>query len=187
MDTKQHILVSAQRLVQQRGFNGFSYADIANEVGIRKASLHHHFATKMDLGVAVIDDYSAHLEVELARISGLAVREDEKVRLYTQLFRGSLEVGRMCLGGMLASEWLTLDVAMLPGIKRFFAINIAWLTDILTQGVSGQVFVLKGAVDDYARLILETMQGALLVARTTGNSEGFDRTVSLMMSCMRKD
>ncbi|MDP2026901.1 TetR/AcrR family transcriptional regulator [Sulfuriferula sp.] len=42
-------------MVQRRGFNDFSYADIANEVGIRKASLHHHFPTKTDLGLALID------------------------------------------------------------------------------------------------------------------------------------
>lgn len=50
MDMREQILTSAQRLVQQRGFNGFSYADIADEVGIRKASLHHYFPTKTDLG-----------------------------------------------------------------------------------------------------------------------------------------
>ena len=85
MEMKEQILTSAQRLVQQRGFNGFSYADIAAEVGIRKASLHHHFATKTDLALALIEGYSAALNTELARISALPVQVDEKLRAYMAL------------------------------------------------------------------------------------------------------
>ena len=70
MDMREHILASAQRLAQQRGFNGFSYADIAEEVGIRKASLHHYFPTKTDLGLALIEVYSTQFDSALLRISG---------------------------------------------------------------------------------------------------------------------
>lgn len=182
MVMKEQILASAQRLVQQRGFNGFSYADIAAEVGIRKASLHHHFPSKTDLGLALIEEYSAQVDSARARIGGLDLQADAKLRAYIALFRGSLDAERMCLGGMLASEWLTLDASMLPGLKRFFARNTEWLTEILAAGVTQKLFVLNGSAADHARLFLATLQGALLIGRATGDHDGFDRTASLLVS-----
>ena len=79
MEMRDQILVSAQRLVQQRGFNGFSYADIAVEVGIRKASLHHYFPTKTDLGLALIEVYSGRLNSALLNISGSSLSADAKL------------------------------------------------------------------------------------------------------------
>ncbi|MHB1200039.1 MAG: TetR/AcrR family transcriptional regulator [Polaromonas sp.] len=188
MEMKEQILASAQRLVQQRGFNGFSYADIAVEVGIRKASLHYHFPSKTDLGLALIEEYSAQVESARARISGSDLDADAKLRAYVALFRGSLDAERMCLGGMLASEWLTLDASMLPGLKRFFARNTEWLTEILAAGVTQKLFVLNGSAADHARVFLATLQGALLIARATGDHDGFDRTASLLVSGLtRKD
>lgn len=182
MEMREQILSSAQRLVQQRGFNGFSYADIADEVGIRKASLHHYFPSKTDLGLALVDVYSARFESELRRIGGLSLRADANLTAYVALYRGALEADRMCLCGMLASEALTLDAAMLPGLKRFFMRNAEWLTEVLAAGKSQRLFALPGAAADHARVFLSTLQGALLIARATGDHEAFDRTSSLLIS-----
>ena len=181
MDTKEHMLAVAQKLVQQRGFNGFSYADIAEEVGVRKASLHHHFATKTELGVALIETYSAQLDSELLRISTLPAKADAKLAAYVAIFRGALEAERMCLGGMLASEWLTLDTSMLPSLKSFFARNIEWLTEVVAEGKSQKIFVLAGTAADHSRVLLAALQGALLIARATGDHEAFDRTALLII------
>jgi TetR/AcrR family transcriptional repressor of nem operon len=187
MEMRDKILTCAQRLVQQRGFNGFSYADIANEVGIRKASLHHHFPTKADLGLSLIKVYSEQLDSVLISISGSSLPANEKLSGYIALYRGSLEAERMCLGGMLASEALTLDPVMLPSLKRFFTRNTEWLAEILLEGQSQQLFILGGSAADYARMLLSALQGALLISRATGNAETFEQTVSsLMTSLMRK-
>lgn len=186
MDTKEHILSVAQKLVQQRGFNGFSYADIADEVGIRKASLHHHYATKAELGVALLVSYSTQLDDELQRISAMAEKADVKLAAYAAIFRGALEADRICMGGMLASDWLTLDSSMLPSLKRFFERNIEWLTEVLAEGKSQKLFVLNSAAADYARVLLASLQGALLVARATGDHETFDRTVSLLITSLTR-
>lgn len=182
MDTKAHILSVAQKLVQQRGFNGFSYADIAAEVGVRKASLHHHFATKAELGVALMESYSAQLDNELLRIGAMPGKADVKLKAYVAIFRGTLDAERMCMGGMLASEWLTLDVAMLPGLKRFFERNVEWLAEVLAEGRSQKVFVFPGAASDHARMLLSALQGALLIARATGDKGAFERTASLLVA-----
>lgn len=182
MEMKDQILSSAQKLVQQRGFNGFSYADVANEVGIRKASLHHHFATKVDLGLALIGTYSAQLDEARRVISSSTLPANAKLEAYISLFRDSLNADRMCLGGMLASEWLTLDAAMLPGLKHFFARNTEWLTEILAVGAAEKIFTLTGTAADHARVLLSTLQGALLIARATGDHEAFDRTAKLLLA-----
>ncbi|MBI3524023.1 MAG: TetR/AcrR family transcriptional regulator [Betaproteobacteria bacterium] len=182
MEMREQILSSAQRLVQQRGFNGFSYADIADEVGIRKASLHHYFPTKTDLGLALVEDYTRQLDNELARIGGLDMPADAKLTAYFSIMSGMLESERMCLCGMLASEALTLDPAVLPGLKRFFARNVEWLTEILAVGYSQRVFVLAGTAAEHARMLLSSLQGALLVARATGDREAFYKTLSLLLS-----
>lgn len=182
MEMKERILTSAQRLIQQRGFNGFSYADIAQEVGIRKASLHHHFPTKTDLGLALIEVYSGQLNGALLNISGSPLPADAKLAAYIALYRRSLEADCMCLGGMLASEALTLDPVMLPGLKRFFARNAEWLTEILVEGRLQQLFTLTGNAADHARLLLSALQGALLIARATGDREAFDQTTTLLVA-----
>lgn len=182
MEMKEQILTSAQRLAQQRGFNGFSYADIAAEVGIRKASLHHHFATKTDLALALIEGYSAALNTELARISALPVQVDEKLRAYMAIYHGTLEVDRVCMGGMLASEALTLDASLLPGLQRFFAINTDWLAKVLTEGSSQQIFALNDKAESHAQLFLSALQGALMIARATGQRDAFEQTCELLIS-----
>lgn len=187
MDTREHILQTAQRLVQQRGFNGFSYADIAEEVGVRKASLHHYFPTKTDLGMALVEGFSAAVGDALDGIGKSGKPADEKLRSYVALFRGALKADRMCLCGMLSSEALTLDAVMLPNLKRFFVRNTEWLTEVMVEGKSQHLFALSGTAADHARVFLSAMQGALLIARSTKDHDAFDQTASLLIaSLMRK-
>ena len=187
MDTKEHILSSAQRLVQQRGFNGFSYADVADEVGIRKASLHHHFASKADLGVALVEAYAAQFDQALARIEHSDTTAVEKLQAYVDIYRATLDSDRLCMCGMLATEALTLDAAMLPKLKRFFARNTEWLAQLLAEGRSQGVFEFDGAAADHARAALSMLQGVSLVCRSSGDMDAFDRTTAILVNgFMRK-
>lgn len=186
MEMKDQILNSAQKLVQQRGFNGFSYADVAEEVGIRKASLHHHFATKADLGLALIERYTSILSNELARISGLSNPVDEKLRAYMAIYHYTLEADRVCLGGMLASDALTLEATMLPSLKHFFAINTDWLTKLLAEGKSQKIFTLSSSAVNHSRLLVSALQGALMMARATGDRDAFEQTCELLISNLMK-
>lgn len=181
MDTKEHILTSAQRLVQQRGFNGFSYADIAQEVGIRKASLHHHFASKTDLGLALIDSYTAQFGQELLRISETESTALDKLKAYAALYRATLAAERICLCGMLSSEARTLDATLLPKLKQFFLQHAEWLSAVLVSGKSSGVLFYEGSAADHARVILATLQGALMISRSSQDTAAFDQTVSLLV------
>src|ERR1700678_3684908 len=95
-ETSDRILAVAERLAQTRGFNGFSYADVATELAITKASLHYHFATKAELGRSLIVRYSARFEAALFEIDRVADARS-KIYRYMQLYENVLVADRMCL------------------------------------------------------------------------------------------
>src|ERR1022692_2644720 len=98
--TAERTLEVAERLVQVRGFNGFSYADVASELDINKASLHYHFPGKAELGEALIARYSARFASALKRID--RERPDARAKLdgYVSIYSGVLRGNRMCLCGI---------------------------------------------------------------------------------------
>src|SRR5829696_4218068 len=107
-DTADRMLDLAERLVQTRGFNGFSYADIASALGVTKASLHYHFPTKAELGRRLIERYSEAFATALAAIEESGVDAREKLRAYVAIYASVLHNERMCLCGMLAADYATL-------------------------------------------------------------------------------
>src|SRR5579863_7985682 len=113
--TTERILDVAERLVQTRGFNGFSYADIAEELKITKASLHYHFATKAELGRRLIERYEANFKKALDQIRLERLDAPSALRRYVELYVSVLRHGRMCLCGMLAADFATLPKPMKDG------------------------------------------------------------------------
>src|ERR1700679_3034204 len=103
-NTRSRILDAGERLVQVRGFNGFSYADVAAELSLTKASLHYHFPSKAELGEALIARYAERFAQALAEIDRRGVDARDKLNAYAELYSGVLDGGRMCLCGMLAAE-----------------------------------------------------------------------------------
>src|SRR5579872_2772954 len=101
--TATRILDRAERLAQTRGFNGFSYADIAADLRVTKASLHYHFPTKAELGVALIERYAAAFAGALADLDLRSDNARHKLEEYVRIYRDVLVDGRMCLCGMLAA------------------------------------------------------------------------------------
>src|SRR6187401_2942585 len=96
-DTSQRILDIAERLVQTRGFNGFSYADIAEAMSVTKASLHYHFRSKAELGRRLIERYEKNFLAALAAIDEQAKDSRDKLRRYAAIYGDVLGDGRMCL------------------------------------------------------------------------------------------
>src|SRR4051812_28806438 len=101
--TSERILDLAERLVQTRGFNGFSYADIATSLGVTKASLHYHFPAKAELGRRLIGRYEKAFLEALALIDKQVRKPAEKLRRYAAIYADVLGDDRMCLCGMLAA------------------------------------------------------------------------------------
>lgn len=180
-DTATRILDVAERLAQMRGFNGFSYADIAIELGITKAALHYHFATKADLGEMLIGRYAARFDQALAAIDASTPGAAAKLRGYAELYADVLRNQRMCLCGMLAAEYPTLPGAMQASVVSFFDQNEAWLQNVLEQGRSDGSLHFTGSSRDAARMIISCLEGAMLVTRPYGDIPRFqDAAASLI-------
>ncbi|HYB24438.1 MAG TPA: TetR/AcrR family transcriptional regulator, partial [Solirubrobacteraceae bacterium] len=132
--TRSRILDVGERLIQIRGFNGFSYADVAGELSITKASLHYHFPSKADLGEAIITRYAQRFVQALDAIDASPSDAPAKLAAYADLYAEVLREERMCLCGMLAAEYETLPKPIRDAVVTFFDDNETWLERVLDQG-----------------------------------------------------
>jgi TetR/AcrR family transcriptional repressor of nem operon len=180
--TAERILDVAERLVQTRGFNNFSYADIAKQLGITTASLHYHFRGKAELGQALIARYAERFAEALNRIDGEVPDAPAKLDAYASLYAGVLEGKRMCMCGVLAAEYETLPKPMRRAVVGFFDENQRWLAGVLDQGQREKTLAFSGSADEVAQSILSTLEGAMLVARPYGDLTRFNSTVHQLLT-----
>jgi len=173
--TAGKILDIAERLVQTRGYNGFSYADISSELRIRNASVHYHFPSKSDLGRRLVGRYRENF---LAALSGLEQDHADarrRLRAYVAIWTRVLrDRDRMCLCGMMAADIASLPRSVRAEIKRFFNENEAWLVRVLKAGQKAGTLKLAGMVEVEARLLTMGLEGAMLVARSYGEVRRFE-------------
>ena len=175
-DTAQRILDIAERLVQTRGFNGFSYADIAGALSLTKASLHYHFPSKAELGTHLIARYEKGFLEALGEIDRTGANAREKLARYAKIYADVLRNNRMCLCGMLAAEYATLPKAMKDEMRHFFDENERWLSAVLDEGRKTGDLQFKGSALDVARMIVASLEGAMMLARSYGEVSRFDAT-----------
>ena len=171
--TATRILDVAERLVQTRGFNGFSYADIAAELHITKASLHYHFASKAELGEALILRYASRFATALARIDSEILDTGAKLDAYVDVYADVLQRKRMCLCGILAAEYPTLPRPMRGAVTQFFDDNEAWLTTVLERGRADGSLTFDEPPGEAANMLVSGLEGAMLVARPYGDVARF--------------
>jgi TetR/AcrR family transcriptional repressor of nem operon len=173
-NAKEAILAAARKTVQAHGYGGLSYRDLAADVGIKAASIYHHFASKADLGAAVArrywEDTAAELDAMLAKTSDPA----RCLRLYPSTFRRSLEDGnRLCLCSFMSAEYANLPETVQREAQGFADVNIAWL---------GKVLVMAGITEPKgsaarARAIFAAVSGAQLYARSRADLSMFDELI----------
>jgi TetR/AcrR family transcriptional repressor of nem operon len=178
----EQILDLAEMLIQTRGYSAFSYQDIADAIGIRKASIHYHFASKAALGIAVIDRYDARFSAALAAIAADAAQSSmAMLDVYTQPYRAFADTpDKVCLSAALAGEMLALPDEVRVRVSRFFAGHQAWLTQIMERGAGTGEFRLSAPPARMARMAFASLQGALLVKRTTGDASQLDDVIAAL-------
>jgi TetR/AcrR family transcriptional repressor of nem operon len=181
-DTPSLILDVAERLVQSRGFNAFSYADVAAELGITKPALHYHFAGKAELGEALIARYTDRFNDALTRIDSECTDGRSKLEAYVDLYGQVLAQQRMCLCGMLAADYPTLPPAMRDGVILFFDGNETWLARVLEQGRRDRSLRFSGSNREAARMVVGTLEGAMLVARPYDDVGRFRTTAARLIA-----
>jgi TetR/AcrR family transcriptional repressor of nem operon len=183
-DTAARILDSAERLVQSRGFNGFSYADVAAELGVTKASLHYHFPGKAELGEALIGRYAARFAEALEEIDAGGGDAPAKLAAYARIYGDVLRDKRMCLCGMLAADYDTLPEPMRDAVLHFFDANEGWLTNVLKQGQAEGSIHLDGSPGDAAHALVGGLEGALLIARPYGEVARFETAATQLLTSL---
>jgi TetR/AcrR family transcriptional repressor of nem operon len=183
--SKEAILAAARRTAQAHGYSGLNFRDLADEVGIKAASIYHHFPSKADLGAAVArrywEDTAADLESMLAGTS-------DPVRClhqYPHIFRRSLESdNRMCLCSFMAAEHDDLPEAVRKEVQTFADVNVAWLSRVL----SAAALVSSEESDRRARAIFAAVAGAQLIARSRSDISLYDALIdSYRVAGLRAD
>jgi len=185
-NTSQRILDIAERLVQTRGFNGFSYADIASSLGVTKASLHYHFPAKAALGKRLIERYETNFLTALEAIDRSGKNSRDKLRRYTDIYANALRNKRMCLCGMLAAEYVTLPKPMRAEVKHFFDENERWLTIVLDQGLRSRELQFEGPAFEVARGLVGALEGAMMLARSYSDASRFQVVADRLLAELSK-
>jgi TetR/AcrR family transcriptional repressor of nem operon len=164
MTTADTILDVAAGLIQSQGYNGFSFQDVADRVGIRKASLHHHFPTKAALGEALIARYRDGARSVLGEPVGANHLEtlERFLSLFTSL---AAPCERICLIGMLAAEHHSLPEGMQHGMAVLIGEIEGRLANLIEEGRDAAVFRFSGPAPALAAAILAMLEGGLLTAR----------------------
>lgn len=173
LHTSQQILDIAQRLVQTRGFNAFSYADIASTLSVSKASLHYHFTSKAELGVRLVERYKDSFERALGSIDLGGGGAAARIRHYVDIYAQVLADERMCLCGMLAAEFVTLPKTMQAALDSYFALNESWLSAVLEEGRNSGTLHFKGSPSEAAQYIVGSLEGSMMMARSHGGMARF--------------
>lgn len=182
-NSKEAILAAAKQSAQAHGYGGLNFRDLADEVGIRAASIYHHFPSKADLGAAVARRYWEDTERELDRLSAEASTALSALGQYPQIFRRSLENGnRLCLCSFMSAEYDDLPQPVKQEVLAFADVNTAWLGKALfAAGVAS-----PKETEERARAIFAAVAGAQLMARSRSDIAVFDalietyRTVGLL-------
>jgi TetR/AcrR family transcriptional repressor of nem operon len=182
---KIEILDLAQEIIQKRGYNAFSYADLANAVGIRKASIHHYFPSKADLGLAVIRRYREAFAYLLNAINNREKTGLAKLERYASLYEDVLLEGRLCLCGMLATDIETLPKPLQKELRKFFTDNMDWLVQVLQSHFSTKKITDK-RFHDMASLIISTLQGATNIAKALNDITYFKSSAKELLLQLEK-
>jgi TetR/AcrR family transcriptional regulator, transcriptional repressor for nem operon len=173
-NAKEAILEAARRTAQAHGYSGLNFRELADEVGIKAASIHYHFPSKADLGAAVAkrywEDSAAVLEALWAESSDPA----RCLRQYPDTFRKSLESGnRICLCSFMSAEYDDLPEPVKKEVLAFADVNVAWLTRVLSAATE----MSTNESEQRARAIFAAVAGAQLMARSRSDISVFDALI----------
>ncbi|MBD3884177.1 TetR/AcrR family transcriptional regulator [Phormidium tenue FACHB-886] len=184
-ETAQQILDVAQNLVRSRGYSAFSYADISEQVGIRKASIHYHFSSKEELAKELVIRYRETVRQVLQHIEQTASDPQEQLIQFCRLYQNGVHHKQMCLCGILSAEVSVLPETVQCEIEAFFSETEAWLAGVLQRGLETGRLKPRISSTTEAALVLATLQGAQLIARSSKDGEAtFERLLEQLLAAL---
>jgi TetR/AcrR family transcriptional repressor of nem operon len=165
--TAERLLDLAEARIREAGYGGFSFRDLAAEMGIKSASVHHHFPTKAGMTAAVARRYRERFfEIVAPRRDKSG---DEAIAIYRSAFRSAIEQdGRMCLNGMLGAAAGGLPPEVAEEVKAFF------------RRCVGDLSSRVGGPDAVARAfhVMAALEGGLILARAFRDITAFDQATA---------
>jgi AcrR family transcriptional regulator len=181
--TRENILDTAVALIQERGYNAFSYQHVSADLGIRNAAVHYHFPSKGDLGLAVVERYHRLFDEWVAENTGSGTDPLAMLRGYFAIpIRFARDGGKVCPLGVLEAEYKAIPDPMREAVRELDADIRSFLAQVLEQGRRQGVFRFEGAPEDKALVIVAALQGALQIARAAGI-----KTVSRVIRQIERD
>lgn len=182
--TADEIITCARSLIASGGYNGFSYADIADIIGIRKASIHHHFPTKADLVQTLISRYRIEAEAGIANLESEIADPVEQLRAYIGYWNSCVTetTSPMCLCALLASQIPMLPPEVASEVQAHFKMFSQWLASVLKRGVQQGKIRPSASIEAEGEAFLATVHGAMLSARASGNPETFKLITTTLLN-----
>lgn len=176
-----------RQLLANGGYNSFSYADLAERVGITKASIHHHFPSKETLVKAVVILYREDATEGLASLQRQLNDPVAELNAYTAYWAGCIASGDspFCICAMLATEMPTIPEEVAVEVRAHFVVLTGWIAGVLERGAAQGSFLLAGSPADAARAFLAVVHGAMLVARAMNDPKAFATVVQSAMAQLR--
>jgi TetR/AcrR family transcriptional regulator, transcriptional repressor for nem operon len=185
-ETRERILDLAKDILLRRSFNSFSYQDLADGIGIRKASIHYYFPSKEDLGVALLERIGAAMRRWAAQLREENAPPEEKLAAFCRVQRRLLDAGdKICVYGVLGAEYNSLPPRMQAAYSALLEAHQRWLARVLERGREGGVFSFAGSAEDEALIVSSTLQGGLQIARASRRADRFDAVAAALMARLR--
>ncbi|GGY98904.1 TetR/AcrR family transcriptional regulator [Pseudoduganella plicata] len=173
--TSEKILSCARALIVAGGYNGFSYADIAEVVGIRKASIHHHFPNKVDLVTALVIQHREATQSGLENLQRAVPDALEQLRAYVKHWESCIEdlSAPFCVCALLAGELPILPQEVAVEVRAYFHFLSGWMASVLRDGAQQGTIRLSNDAQAEAEVFMATVHGAMLSARAYGDVSVF--------------
>ena len=179
-DTADLIMDVAHRLLTERGYSAFSYADIAEAIQIRKASIHHHFPTKISLVVAVLERHrlrmqEAHVGLD-EHVSSPINRLKKYVDYWEVCIRSMTEP--FCIAALLGAELPGLPEEVQIEVGKHFTQLRQWIAKTMKEGVKQKTIKLQETADIEAEMLMAAVHGAMLSARVNNSGTIFKQVTT---------
>ncbi len=159
----------------QRGYSGFSYADVSDAIAIRKASIHHHFPAKSDLAIAVVKQSREGFAADMGSLRAAGADAPAQLRAYIAYWARCITDGSasFCVAGMLAAELTILPQPLAAEVRSHFDDVTSWLASVLALGVESQHWKLSESAENAAASFVSLVYGAMLIARAFNDPAKF--------------
>lgn len=181
-DRRTQIMQAAQKALQQDGTHGFSFRTLADEIGIKSASIHYHFANKDALFLALATQYREDFIQELATITSRVNTLEHAIDQFTLIFQTVLKEELFCLCGMLAADITHLDDPVARELQKFFVLSERWLEQQYLY--FDHQSPLSAA--DFAKGVMSAMEGALLLDRANPDTDHIGSVKTLITALMNQ-